>query len=173
MLTTFDPHCIKILLQLLQTVLTSFLNITIPLPSLNFSEQAGSLINDCDKVLKDTHKLTRPLNQKVQRCLTQKDYLGLIQAVEMYMSEYPISEVAQKAIAMMKNIISYFDDEEILAVITKIYEELHTMTTDYHHSTLLTLPHIKLHIKQLQEINTSLLAGLPEQHIINLRPTNI
>ena len=35
------------------------------------------------------------------------------------------------------------------------------MKTDYHHSTLLTLPHIKLHIKQLQEINTSLLAGLP------------
>jgi len=161
MLTTFDPHRIKILLKLLQTVLTDLLSITIPLPSLNFSQQTDSLMKNCDKILKDTHKLARTLNQKVQKCLVQKDYLGLIRAVEMYMSEYPISAVAQKAVTIVKNIISYLNDEEILAVITKICEELHTMTIDYHHSTLLTLPHIKLHIKQLQEINTSLLAGLP------------
>ena len=161
MLTTFDPHRIKILLRLLQTVLTGLLSITTPLPSLNFSEQTDSLIINCEKVLKDTHKMTRALNQKVQRCLMQKDYLNLIQTVEIYMSEYPISAVAQKAVAMVKNIISYLNDEEILAVVMKICEELHTMTTDYHHSTLLTLPHIKLQIKQLQDINTSLLAGSP------------
>jgi len=140
--------------------LTNLLNYTTSSLSQDFSAQTDSLIKDCDEVLNDTHKFTRVLNQKVQRFLTQKDYPSLIQAVEAYMSEYPISAVAQKAIVMVKNVIAYCNDEEIAAIITKICEELHTLTIDYHHSTLQTLPRVKLHIKQLQEINNSLLVGL-------------
>ena len=126
-----------------------------------FGEEINTLENISKELLKDVHKLCRILNQRVQRNLGEKNYDKLIQTVEEFIKNYPLCSVAQKAVTMVKKIIPYFDGELLHDVIMWC-EQLQTMTCDYHRITILTLPSIKLFIKQHKQITSSLLNGSPD-----------
>ena len=162
MWTILDPHLTILILQHVQSALT---NVQVFLPSV--TEQINTLTKDCCMVLRDVCKISRSLNQNVQRFLNQKNYHALIQTIETFINDYPIGSIAQQAVIMMKHVVipNYSGGQ-----ITQLSEYLQMLTPNYHHMTLMLLPIIKLYTKQLAEINHSLQQGLNEaekiyQHI--------
>ena len=159
MQTVLDPHDIILTLKPIQNVASTVPQIVMFLPSAD--KQIKSLVDECNNVIKDAHRLSRRLNQDVQKCLTQRNYLTLIKTVEGYSKSYPISAVAKKAAAIL-NTIQQYCEGHLLHLVTTAYESIQMKTTDYHHFTLLILPNIKLHAKELMQIDSSLLAGSPD-----------
>ena len=159
MYTVTEPHFVILILQWIKDVLmktpctTNLLSV--------FVEEIDTLENICKGILIDVHKLCRILNQRVQRNLGEKNYDKLIQTVEEFIKNYPLCSVAQKAATMVKKITPYFDGEQLHHVIMKC-EHLQMMTCDYHKITTITLPRIKLFIKQHKQITSSLLSGSPD-----------
>ena len=159
MYTVNDPHLVILILQRIKdTLMTS--PYTIDLLSL-LGEEINSLITNCKQILKDAHKLCRKLNQSVQRNLYDKNYHKLIQTVQEFIKNYPLCNVAQKAVTMVKKIIPYCDGELLYYMVVSC-EELQMRTHDYHYITTFILPHIKLIIKQHKQINSSFLNGSPD-----------
>ena len=154
-----DPHPIILTLQGVKDVLMT-LPYTINLWSL-LGEEINSLITNSKQILKDAHKLCRKLNQSVQRNLYDKNYYKLIQTVEEFIKNYPLCNVAQKAVTMVKKIIPYFDGKLLHCMIIQC-EYLQMRTHDYHDITTSTLPFIKLFIKLHKQITNSLLNGSPD-----------
>ena len=159
MCTVSDPHYVILFLQQIKDVLMTS-PYTINLLSL-LGEDINSLITNCKGTLKDAHKLCRKLNQSVQRNLYENKYDKLIQTVEEFIKNYPLCDVAQKAVTMVKKIIPYCDGE-LLHYIMMRCEGLQMMTPDYHNITTLLLPYIKLYIKLHKQITSSLPNGLPD-----------
>ena len=159
MCTVTDPHTIILILQRIKDDLITS-PYTINLLSL-LGEEINSLITNSKQILKDAHKLCRKLNQSVQRNLYDKNYDKLIQTVEEFIKNYPLCNVAQKAVTMVKKIIPYCDGK-LLHYMMMTCEHLQMSTHDYHHITTLTLPLIKLGIKQHKQITSSLLNGSPD-----------
>ena len=159
MTTVTNPHCVILLLQEIKDALMTS-PYTINLLSL-LGEDINSLMTNCKGTLKDVHKLCRKLNQSVQRNLYENNYDKLIQTVEEFIKNYPLCDVAQKAVTMVKKIIPYCDGELLHYVMMRC-EYLQMMTPDYHCITTSLLPYIKLHIKQHKQINSSLLNGSPD-----------
>ena len=133
---------------------------TINLLSL-LDEEINLLISECKKILKDTHKLWRKYNQRVQRNLVEKNFHELFQISEEFIKNYPLCSVAQKAITMVEKIIPYCDGIILYHVKTRC-ELLHMKTIDYHDITIGVLPLIKLHNKVCKQIRDSLLSGSPD-----------
>ena len=154
--TVTDPHDVILSLQEIKDALMTS-PYTINLLSL-LGEDINSLITNCKGALKDVHKLCRKLNQSVQRNLYENNYDKLIQTVEEFIKNYPLCDVAQKAVTMVKKIIPYCDGK-LLHYMMRRCEGLQMMTPDYHGSTILSLPHIKLGIKLHKQITSSLLNG--------------
>ena len=121
----------------------------------------NSLITDCKQLLKDAHKVGRKLNQSAERSLYERNYDKLIQTVEEFIKNYPLCNVAQKAVTMVKNITPYCDGE-LLHNMMMWCEHLQMRTHDYHRITTLILPPIKLYIKVHKQITSSLLNGSPD-----------
>ena len=159
MYTATDPHRVILLLQQIKDALMTS-PYTMNLLSL-LSEDINSLITNCKGALKDVHKLCRKLNQSVQRNLYENNYDKLIQSVEEFIKNYPLGDVAQKAVTMVKKIIPYCDGE-LLHDMMRRCELLQIMTPDYHNITTSLLPHIKLVIKLYKQITSSLLNGSPD-----------
>ena len=159
MLTVADPHHVILLLQHIKDALMTS-PYTINLLSL-LGEDINSLITNCKGALKDAHKLCRKLNQSVQRNLYENNYDKLIQSVEEFIKNYPLCNVAHKAVTMVKKIIPYCDGELLHYVMMRC-ELLQMMTPDYHNITTLLLPHIKLYIILHKQITSSLLNGSPD-----------
>ena len=157
--TLADPHHAILMLQGIKDDLLASPNITTFYPTLN--DEIKSLINDCHKIIKDVHKLSRTLNQKVQQCLTQSNYHNLIETVYTYSNKYPIAMVAQRAVTMVMKIISHCDGK-VGDNIMKKFELLKMITPDYHFIALQILPYVQLYSKELQQIHTSLQAGSPD-----------
>ena len=157
--TVNDPHNVILSLQEIKDALMTS-PYTINLLSL-LGEDINSLITNCKGELKDAHKLCRKLNQSVQRNLYENNYDKLIQAVEEFIKTYPLCDVAQKAVTMVKKIIPYCDGKLLHYIMMKC-ENLQRMTPDYHNITTLVLPHIKLRIKLHKQITSSLLNGSPD-----------
>ena len=156
MYTVTDPHEIILALKKIKYVLMTSPDY-MPLLSLLDEE----IIFDSKEILKDAHKLCRKLNQSVQRNLYEKNYDKLIQTVEEFIKNYPLCNVAQKAVTMVKKIIPYCDGG-LLHFIMERREHLEIMTFNYHDITTFVLPHIKLHIKVNKRITSSLLSGSPD-----------
>ena len=154
-----EPHIIILKLQKINDELISSSNHS-NLLSL-FSEDINSLITDCKQLLKDAHKLCRKLNQSVERNLYERNYDKLIQTVEEFIKNYPLCNVAQKAVTMVKKIIPYCDGKLLHYMMIRC-EQLQMSTPDYHDITSSTLPHIKLYIKLHRRITSSLLKGSPD-----------
>ena len=157
--TVSDPHHVILSLQRIKHALMTS-PYSINLLSL-LGEDINSLITNCKGRLKDAHKLSRKLNQSVQRNLYENNYDKLIQTVEEFIKNYPLCDVAQKAVTMVKKIIPYCDGE-LLHYMMETCEYLQIMTPDYHWITALLLPYIKLYIKLHKQITSSLLNGSPD-----------
>ena len=154
-----DPHLIIVALQLINGVLMSSSYYS-DLRSL-LVDDINSLITDCKQLLKDAHKVCRKLNQSAERNLYERNYDKLIQTIEKFIKKYPLYNVVQKAVTMVKKIIPYCDGE-LLHYMMMLCEEFQMRTLDYHNITTLALPHIKLHIKLHKQITSSLLNGSPD-----------
>ena len=159
MYTVNDPHKVILSLQRIKDALMTS-PYTINLLSL-LGEEINSLITNSKQILKDAPKLCRKLNQSVQRNLYDKNYDKLIQTVEEFIKNYPLCNVAQKAVTMLKKIIPYCDGK-LLHYMMMRCEHLQMSTHDYHHITTLVLPLIKLYIKLHKQITSSLLNGSPD-----------
>ena len=157
--TIIDPHNVIMALQWIKDALRTSLY-TINLLSL-LGEEIDSLITNSKQILKDAHKLCRKLNQSVQRNLYDKNYDKLIQTVEEFIKNYPLCNVAQQVVTMVKKIIPYCDGE-LLHYMMTMCERLQMKTHDYHHITTFVLPDIKLSIKLHKQITSSLLNGSPD-----------
>ena len=157
--TVKDPHYLILLLQQMKDLLMAS-PYTINLLSL-LGEDINSLITNCTGTLKDVHKLCRKLNQSVQRNLYENNYDKLIQTVEEFIKTYPLCDVAQNAVTMVKKIIPYCDGKLLHYMMIRC-EGLQMMTPDYHDITILLLPHIKLFIKLHKQITNSLMNGSPD-----------
>ena len=162
--TVTDPHDVILLLQNIKDALM-ISPYTINLLSL-LGEDINSLITNCKGTLKDVHKLCRKLNQSVQRNLYVNNYDKLIQTVEEFIKNYPLCDVAQKAVTMVKKIIPYCDGK-LLHDMMERCECLQMKTPDYHGITILLLPLIKLDIKLHKQITSSLLNGSPDIELTN------
>ena len=159
MQTVNEPHFVILLLQRIKEAIM-ISPYTGNLLSL-FDEQINSLQGECKQIIKNVHKLSRKLNQSVQRNLCEQKYDGLIQTIEEFIKNYPLCILAQKAVTMVKRIISYYDGE-VLHFITESYERLQILTSDYNHIAGVTLPCIKLAIKEHNKIISSLHNGSPD-----------
>ena len=157
--TVNDPHAVILRLQLIKDALMTS-PYSMNLLSL-LGEDINSLIVGCKQTLKNAHKLCRKLNQSVQRNLYENNYDKLIQTVEEFIKNYPLCNVAQKSVTMVKKIIPYCDGK-LLHFMMMRCEEFQMMTSDYHNFTTSLLPHIKLHIKLHKQITSSLLNGSPD-----------
>ena len=165
--TVTDPHSIILTLQQIkEDLMTS--PCTINLLAL-FDDDINALINNCKQILREAHKLCRKLNQTGQRCLYEKNFDKLMQAIQEFIINYPLCNVAQKAAAVVKKILPYYcGHEELLHHMTIQCENLQMRTKDYHSITTLTLPHIELLIKHHELITTSLLNGPPDTELTYL-----
>ena len=159
MQTVTDPHYVILILQQIKDYLMTS-PCTINLLSL-LREEIDSLITNSQQLLKDTHKLCRKLYQSVQRNLYENHYDEIIQTVEEFIKNYPLCNVAQKSVIIVKKIIPYCDGDLLHCIMIRC-EHLQRKTHDYHDITTLTLPHIKLYIKQHKQITSSLLNGSPD-----------
>ena len=156
MLTVNDPHDVILRLQRIKDGL-----MISPYTLSLLGEEINSLITNCKQILKDAHKLSRKLNQSAQRNLYDKNYDKLIQTVEEFIKNYPLCNVAQKAVTMVKKIIPYCDGKLLHFMMIQC-ECLQMRTHDYHDITTLLLPHINLIIKLHKQITSSLLSGSPD-----------
>ena len=157
--TVIDPHRVILILQEIKdTLMTS--PYTINLLSL-LGEDINSLITNCKGTLKDAHKLSSKLNQSAQRNLYENNYDKLIQIVEEFIKNYPLCDVAQKAVTMVKKVIPYCDGKLLHYMMWRC-ELLQMKTHDYHDITTIVLPIIKLNIKLHKQITSSLLNGSPD-----------
>ena len=157
MFVIYDPHTTIVSLQRIQDALEISPNITTFVPSVN--EEIKSVINDCHKILKDAHKTNRILNQNIQQCLAKRNYYNVIQTIEVYMSKYPPGLIAQQVITVLKKIIPYCDDKQLLHGLNMQCEQFNMKTPDYHIITLMVLPRIKLYTKYFYQIGKALRAG--------------
>ena len=158
MFTVIEPHVIMLMLQQIKDLMKWTYNIN--LASL-LGEQINVLKNNSNEILKDTHKLCKKLNQRIQRNLFEKNYDDLIETVEEFIKTYPLCSVAQKAVDIVEKIIPYCDSNVLHHVIVGC-EYLQMRTCDYHHITTSVLHHIRLQIKLHKQITGSLLNGSPD-----------
>ena len=125
------------------------------------ADEINSLTTSLKQILKDAHKMCRKLNQSVQRNLYEKKYDKLIQTVEEFIKNYPLCNVVQQAVTMVKKIIPYCNGK-LLDYMMRRCECLQMKTLDYHDIAILTLPYMKLFIKQHKQITSSLQNGSPD-----------
>ena len=157
--TVTNPHDIILISQRIKDALMTS-PYTMNLLSL-LVEEINSLIINSKQLLKDAHKLCRKLNQSAQRNLYDKNYDKIIQTVEEFIINYPLCNVAQKAVTIVKKIIPYCDGELLHSMMMEC-EYLEIRTHDYHSITTILLPQIKLCNKLHKQISSSLLNGSPD-----------
>ena len=113
------------------------------------------LIDDCKDIVADAHKLSRKLNQSVQRHLLKKDYGELILTVQEYINNYPLGVVLRKAFPLIEKLKPFCNGD-------MLFENLYIYTPEYHWISRLTFPAIKLFVKLYNQGHNSLLNGLED-----------
>jgi len=151
-----DPHCAKVTLQEIQSATDTLENVLKYFPT--FQEQVNALIDSCCKALEDAHKIYRTVRQTVQKCFTLNNYAEIEVTISKFISDYSVGIIAQEAVTVVKKIIPHLEGEQLQAIVSKI-QALQKLTPKYHQITQITLPHIKLLIKEIQQINIALLTG--------------
>ena len=148
-----EPHIIIELLQELKHGLMNYPCIVDLLSLVN--EEINSLTEESNKILHDVYKLCRILNQNAQRYLHEKSYDELIETVKRFINDYPLCNVAQRAVNMVTKIMPhcYFCKS------TRGHLQLYTI--DYHMINTLVIPRITLLINLHKQILSSLLKGTP------------
>ena len=155
LLVATDPHDLILILQQIRDDLDKSNLLQL------LDEEIDSLIGECRKILRDTHKLCRKLNQSTQRNLYEKHYDNLIPIVEDFIRNYPLCTIAQKAVTMVKNIKPYCHDKLLHCMLIRC-EDLQMKTINYHNLTTITLPYIRFYVKLHKQITSALLNGSPD-----------
>ena len=153
MFTVSDPHHVILTLQ---EIKDAVMYVPYLLPSVD--EKINLLTDECKQTLQDAHKICRRFNQTVQRNLYEKEYEKLIKSIEEFIITYPLFDVTQKAINMVKKIITYCNGELLKFMIISC-EKLQVKTRDYHPGNLVILPIFKIDLKMHKHITSSLLNG--------------
>ena len=151
-----DSHHATLTLQAIKDVVLLSPHSTNTLSLLG--EEINSLMTDYKQILRDAHKISRKLNQSVQRNLYEKNYDKLIKTVDEFMKTYPLFNVVHRAVIVVKKVIPHYNGElSLQLIIANGCEVLQLMTPDYHSITTLTLPSIELMIRLHKKIISSLL----------------
>ena len=145
----YDSHIITGMLQGMQNLLSLSSGITLNLITILF-EELDSLKAKCKRTAKNAHILCRKLNQNLQRILYEKEYDKLIPTIQEFMRIYPLCNIAEKGITIVKTIIPYCEGE-VLDHMNTLCECLYTLAPNYHQITALTIPFIELHIKHIKK----------------------
>ena len=156
--TVNDPHRVIVLLQKLKE---NLITLKCSINLLSLGEDVDLLIVDCRHILKDTHKLCRKLNQKLQRNFYNKAYDELIEIVEVFIKDYPLCLVAQKAVLLVNRILPYCD-AELTDIMMEACEYLQMLTPNYHYIATFIIPKVKLYNKLHKQIASSLHNGSPD-----------
>ena len=159
-----EPHQIIITLRGIKVMLTRSMN-SINLLSL-FNKEIDLLVDECKLILRNTHELSRKINQSVQRNLYEKSYDKLIQFAQEFMQSLPLCKIATSVVSMMKKIMSYDRKLQNNEYMIEYFEALQMMTPDYHVFTTLILPNIKYHVRMYKLITNSLQNGSPDIELI-------
>jgi len=161
MWTILDPHIIKLILEYTQDALKAPPNNTIIPPTDSVFDKIASLSTDCGEVLNDAHKLSRKLNQGIQRCLVDANYEDLVKTMQTYIEDYRAGRLAKKAADLVNKARTHCSIN-LPSDTSQWYEYLQLLTPKYHHIRLLIIPRIEQYLKQLQRINFSLESGSQE-----------
>ena len=161
--TLSDPYKMSLILQALQEILT-ILPLSLNLVGISF-EELNSLKTECKRTSRNTHMLCRKLNQSVQRILYRRNYDKLILALQEFMRIYPLFNIVQKIISIIKKIIPYCEGE-LMGFVNKLSESLHILSPYYHHISSSTIPLVKENIKHLKQITSALMNGSPDIELI-------
>jgi len=161
MTTLRDPHHIICFLQVFHTLVmkTCITNFFPPLEA-----QINSLVENCQKVLRDVYRLSRTLTQNVQRCLSEGRYHSILHSVQQYVKTYPTYSIAMQAVTLIEDVIPYFEGE-IQGYFLTVHEQLQQVLPECHCFKTTVLPMITLLTNELHQIKTSLLAGSPHVEI--------
>ena len=157
-----DPFHIIVILQEIQSLL-----MTSPIADTFFpmvDHEIESLTNNCNKILKDAHIHSRKLNQNIQRSLTERKYYTLIQTIEEFMTKYPISMAAQKALTMLMKMTPYYSGEPLDFIKVRC-AWLQLKEPNHHLITTMILPHVKYYAISSHWVRMSLEAGSPDVEI--------
>ena len=160
---SLDPHTLTVVLKLIQNKVMKSTNAQIVLPLL--CDELSTVICDCQNALKNVLKVIRRLNQRIQQSLTHKNYDKLRRTLRILMRNYPAGIIAERAVSVLKKIIPKCDKSLSEYVMDKC-EGLLSMTPDQHHITLLSIPCIDFHVKEIQQIEKALLMGSPETNFL-------
>ena len=156
MLAVYDPNFIIFMLYPIWKTGTTLPQIAVV--------KIKSLIDECCYIIQGLHRSSRKLNQAVQKYLTQMNYPELIKTVKDYTNNYPIPEIANKAVACLKDIQPNCEGT-LLNLVTIASGKLLTKTSNNHQLGSCLLPYIKLHANDLMEIDRSLCTGSPDVEI--------
>ena len=153
-----DPHPV---IKSLETIHRNLVNTTCTESLLkSLRAEFDSLISDCKQFTKEANRLCRKINHNAQIYLYEKDYEKLIQTIEEFIKEYPMCNIAQKAIITVKKMLPHCHDE-LLQYVMNFCKYFQMKTCNYHHISMLTLPYIKLYIQLHKQITDALQNGSP------------
>ena len=152
----YDPHLVITTLQDVQETVRREENVLKHYPTMQ--EQIAALIVECSKAQKNAHKMSRAIKQTVQNLFTLKKFLEVINVIKAFINDYPVGLIVHNAVTLLRTAIPHCEGEQV-KLITKDIQTLLVFTPDYHQITLITLPHITLLVKEIQQINEALLAG--------------
>ena len=158
-----DPHAIISTLEMMKYVL-----ITSPHTKnlwLLLSEDINLLLIECKKIIMNAYNVCRKFNQTIERSLYEEKYEILVQVVEDFIKNYPVYDVAQKAITMVNKTIQYCEGK-LLHYMMSVCEEFKVTTHDYHDIATFTLPHVKFYVGVIKRIRSSLQNGSPYIELI-------
>ena len=156
----FDPHDVIILLKQIQEVVGIFPNVL----SL-FVEQFAAIKAECVEAIKKSHILTRVLNQKIQKCLFEKNFESLLLSLQEYHTNYPMWSIAVNSVELVKNIIPMCEGE-VLSFVTEKCEMLQIKRSEYSAITLMEYPRIKVFIEQYKQAESALRTGSPSAELV-------
>ena len=157
MMAISEPH---IILELLQELKHGVMNYPCVVDLLSLvNDEIKSLTEESYEVLHDVYKLCRILNQHVQRYLHEKNYDELIKTVKNFITNYPLCNVAKKAVNMVMKIMPYCYFSKSTHNLMKLH------TTDYHMINTLIIPRMTLLINLHKRIVSSLLKGT-RHHVV-------
>ncbi|XP_065894557.1 uncharacterized protein [Dysidea avara] len=154
-----DPHDIMYNLNAIKQAAMTSLMVRMSIPTLG--KDFDLIVSKCHGLLKSAHKMSRTLNQTVQRCLTEKNYEKMIQSLKTYMEDYRIAVVAKETTTLVEKVIP-FCHGNLLDYIKDMSESIYMATINYHHITLSVIPNIESFTKEITDITRSLQAGSAE-----------
>ena len=154
----YIPHNIMTHLHKIKNLIINEESFTALFPTID--SEINSLIDNSQQILNNSHIISRKLNKAIQQPLAERKYNKVAEEIEIYSKTYPFEDVAKQGVSLFQNWMPYLNGQ-LKTLITDCSETLQLYTSEYNHVTLWVLPHIKLFIKEIEEVADSLQKGSP------------